>query len=515
MKMIDKLFPEKALNRAIARKKLEILNSGYKSHGASTIKKSLLGWISRAAGPDDDIVDNIEKLRERSRDLFMGGAPIATGALKTIRTNVIGPGLRLNAQIDAEFVGLTPDQADEWERNTEREFALWAESKTCDASLANNFYQLQALAFLSQMMSGDAFAILPVIPRSGSVYDLRVYLLEADRVCNPTTIAPSQKILGGVEVGDYGEPVAYHIAQKHPGDSRTMKNEWKRVLAYGSKTGRRNVIHLMDHERPEQRRGVPILAPVVEQLKQLGRYTDAELMAAVVTGMLTVFIESENPQNSLGESGGIPYLDQINPEDEDSYELGNGAIVGLAPGEKANTVNPLRPNTAFDGFVVSICRQIGVALELPFELLIKHFTASYSASRAALLEAHKFFRMRRAFIGSDFCQPIYDEWLFEAVAKERIYAPGFLEDPAIRKAYSSAEWYGPSFGVLDPTKEVAAAKIRVEEGFSTREKETAELSGLSYDYVLSKRVREEQKRRDSGLTTTNTQGINNNDSQSK
>lgn len=511
MKFIDNLFPERALNRAIARKKLEILNSGYSSHGASTAKKSLAGWLSKMAGPDDDIVRNVEKLRERSRDEFMGGSPIATGALKTIRTNVVGPGLRLNAQIDAEFVGLTPDQADEWERNTEREFALWSESKTCDASLANNFYQLQSLAFLSMMMSGDVFAVLPVIPRKSIPYDLRIHLLEADRVCDPSPKDQSKNILGGVEIGEYGEPVNYYIAQKHPGNSTTYKNTWKAVPAYGSKTGRRNVIHLMDHERPEQRRGVPLLSPVLEQLKQLGRYTDAELMAAVVTGMLTVFIESENPQNALGESGGIPYLDQIDPESEDSYELGNGAIVGLAPGEKANTVNPLRPNTAFDGFVVSICRQIGVALELPFELLIKHFTASYSASRAALLEAHKFFRMRRSFIGSDFCQPIYEEWLFEAVAKERIYAPGFLEDPAIRKAYSGAEWYGPSFGVLDPTKEVAAAKIRVDEGFSTREKETAELSGLSYDYVFNKRVREEQKRRDSGLVYINTQGINNDD----
>ena len=513
MKIIDNLFPEIALRKAVARKKLEILNAGYSYHGASGVKKSLIGWLSKSAGPDDDIVRNVEKLRERSRDMFMGGAPIATGALKTIRTNVIGPGLRLNAQIDAEFLGMNPDEADEWERNTEREFALWAESKTCDASLANNFYQLQALAFLSMMMSGDAFALLPVIQRQNSPYDLRIYLLEADRVCDPLIKDSSKNVLGGVETGNYGEPIAYHIAQKHPGNSTTYKNEWKRVLAYGSRTGRRNVLHLMDHERPEQRRGVPLLAPVIEQLKQLGRYTDAELMAAVVTGMLTVFIESENPQNTLGE--GIPYLDQIEPEDESSYELGNGAIVGLAPGEKANTVNPLRPNTAFDGFVISICRQIGVALELPFELLIKHFTASYSASRAALLEAHKFFRMRRAFIGSDFCQPIYEEWLFEAVAKERVYAPGFLEDPAVRKAYSVAEWYGPSFGVLDPTKEVAAAKIRVDEGFSTREKETAELSGLSYDYVFNKRVREEQKRRDSGLVTINTQGTSNNDGQSE
>lgn len=38
-------------------------------------------------------------LRQRSRDLYMG-SPLATGALKTFRTNVVGFGLRLKAQVD-------------------------------------------------------------------------------------------------------------------------------------------------------------------------------------------------------------------------------------------------------------------------------------------------------------------------------------------------------------------------------------------------------------------------------
>lgn len=62
--------------------------------------------------------------------------------------------------------------------------------------------------------------------------------------------------------------------------------EWQRVEAYGEKTGRKNVLHLMCRERIDQRRGVPFLAPVIEALKQLGRYTDAELIAAVISGLL-------------------------------------------------------------------------------------------------------------------------------------------------------------------------------------------------------------------------------------
>lgn len=497
--LYERVSPERALKREIAKRGLKAVKAaGYSEHGASRTKKSLIGWLTRGASPDDDIVDNIGTLAERSRDLYMG-TPIATGALKRIRTNVVGPGLKLNAQIDADYLGMSPEEADTWESNAEREFSLWADSQMCDAGAQNTFGQLQGLAFLSMLMSGDSFALLPVIPRKNSVYDIRVYLLEADRVCDPYQKDASRNIKGGVEIGGYGEPVAYHVAQKHPGSCEAFTNTWKRVPAFGTITGRRNIIHLMEMERPEQRRGVPILAPVMESLKQLGRYSDAELMAAVVSAMYTVFIKAQDAGNPMAKLIASAAGGEVDGGDDSSYELGNGAVVGLGPGEDIVIANPNRPNTAFDGFVTAVIKQIGTALEVPYELLTLHFAASYSASRAALLEAWKMFRTRRAMMASNFCQPIYEEWLAEAVARGRIVAPGFLEDPARRAAFARAEWNGPSQGQLDPLKEANAAKVRVEEGFSTRARETAELSGSNWDQLHRIRVREEQLRRDGGL----------------
>ena len=93
---------------------------------------------------------------------------------------------------------------------------------------------------------------------------------------------------------------------------------------------------------------------------------------------------------------------QVDAGDDSTIELAPGAIVDLNEGEKAHDMNPGRPNTAFDGFVVAICRQIGAALEIPYELLVKNFNASYSASRGALLEAWKMFRMYRTWLANDF-----------------------------------------------------------------------------------------------------------------
>lgn len=512
MNIFDKVVsftdPEKALKRVTARKRLEMFNSiygsnsGYGKHGASHAKKSLIGWLTKGQSADEDIVDNIETLRERSRDLYMG-APFATGAIKTVRTNVIGSGLLLNAQIDAEFLGLSEEEAQEWETNTEREWRLWAETVDCDAERRQTFYQLQSLVLLSALMSGDVFVTMPIIKRPGSVYDLRIGLVEADRVCNPLSNTPANaNILGGVEIGNYGETIAYWVSKYNPNAYPRLnvntKNEWKRVLAFGKTTGRRNVLHIMaDVERPAQRRGVPMLAPVIESLKQLSRYSEAELMAAVVSGMFTVFVESNTPDRPLADSF-MPNM-QVDP-DPQSYELGYGSMVGLGEGEKVSIANPGRPNTAFDGFVMSMCRQIGTALEIPYELLVKHFSASYSASRAALLEAWKMFRMRREWIISNFCQPIYEEWLTEAILKGRIKAPGFFDDPAIKAAWCGADWYGDAQGQLDPLKEANAAKVRVEEGFSTREREAAELTGMKYENIHAVRVREEKMRKADGLT---------------
>lgn len=500
--MIDRAIavvsPGKAVKRQVARKQLDLMNTGYSNSGASKQKKSMRGWLFRGGSTKEDIDENLDTLRQRSRDLYMN-TPLATGSLKTIRTNAIGYGLVLNSQIDYEFLGLSEDEADAWETQVEREFSLWADSLMADALQMHNFYELQQIAFLSFLASGESFVTLPYRKHKEHWYGLRVQLIESDRVSSPS--GASNNVSSGVELGKFGEVVAYHICNVHPLSSSSGKKEWVRVEKFGKESGRHNILHLLESERPDQRRGVPLLAPVIESLKQLDRYSEAELTAALVSSLMTVFIQRTEDDDSneplLGE--GIAEEDQIDQADETTVELAPGSVIALAPGETANTSNPARNNTSFDPFVTAILRQVGAALEIPYEVLVKHFTSSYSASRAALLEAWKMFKMRRTFMAKRFCQPIYEEWLTEAILIGRIHAPGFLEDSLIRKAYSQAEWNGPSQGQLDPLKEVNAAIKRVEAGFSTRARETVELTGADYWRNHAQRVREEEARRAAGL----------------
>lgn len=491
-KAIAVIAPQAALKRTVARQKMQILDSGYGNYGASVTKKSLAGWLHAGGSSREDIEDNVSVLRQRTRDLYMG-VPLANGAVKTMRTNIVGRGLRLKSTIDAETLGISPEERRNLEKKIEKEWSIWAESNDCDMSRIDNFYELQQLAFMNWLISGDCLAVLPVKPRINQPYDLRVQLIEADRLCSPDNCdTMDNKIVGGVEVDKSGEVIAYHIANHHPLSCAYNDISWQRVEAYGQKTGRRNVLHMMNRERIGQRRGVPFLAPVIESLKQLGRYTDAELVAAVVSGMFTIFIEKADASAEDAIGSMLPEEVQVDAEDESTIELAPGAVIDLNEGEKAHDTNPGRPNANFGGFVEAICQQIGAALEIPYELLVKRFNSSYTASKGALEEAWKMFNMYRDWLSTDFCQPVYEEWLTEAVAKGRIKAPGFFTDPAIRKAYCGAKWNGPAKGMLDPIKEVTAAEKRVSNGFSTRSDEAMQMTGSNF-YNNVEQLKHEEK----------------------
>lgn len=490
---INAISPEKALKREVARKKLSLVNSGYGNYGANATKKAVIGWTHGGGSHREDIEEHISTLRQRSRDLYCGGSTLATGAIKRLRTNAVGTGLHLKSTINEEILGISSEEARKLEETIEREFTHWANSTNCDIERIDNFYQLQQLALLNALLSGDSFALMTTTKRTGSIYDLRIELVEADRVSTPDNETINPLFCEGVEKNANGEVVAYHISKFHPLSFQDREpREWVRVKAFGEKTGRRNVIHVMNRERIGQVRGVPFLSPVIETIKQLGRYTEAEVLAAVINGLFTVFIEKESASDDVPFGEAVPEDMQVDSEDEGSIELAPGAVIDLGEGEKANMVNPGRPNPNFDPFVMAVIKQIGTALEIPYELLIMAFSNNYSASRAAILEFFKVIKMYRAWFVTDFCQPIYEEWLCEAVAKGRINAPGFFNDPIIKDAYCSAEWNGPSAGQLDPKKEVEAAELRVQGGFSTRERETTELTGTDFYKNIKQRKREEE-----------------------
>ncbi len=497
--LVDRLVtwvsPSAGLERYRSRVMLA-MTGGYT--GARRDRRQTGQWATRSGSADSDILPDLPLLRERSRALVMN-APLATGAVNTVVTNVVGTGLKLQARPDREaLAGLlgTDDKAfDAWERAAEREFRTWAESTDCDATRTQTFAGLQDLAFRAALSSGDALIVRRFVDRPGARLGTALQVIEGDRLANPRGQRDTAELAGGVRRDERGAPTGYRILRIHPGETTRVSDDADEVPAYAA-SGLRQVYHLFHKARPGQTRGVPYLAPVIESLKQLDQYREAEMMAAVVGAMFTVFLKTEGGEDlaamtPTSETGG-------STADKD-FKLAPGAMLNLMSNESVEIANPGRPNVAFDPFVQAILRQIGVALELPFEILIKHFTASYSAAQAALVEAWKFFRARRAWLAATLCQPVYEAVIYEAVARGHINAPGFMGDPFIRAAYLGSEWVGPPRGQINQLVEVNAARERVDMGVTTLADETAEMTGGDWERKHVQSVKEMAARVEGGL----------------
>ncbi|MBQ7564607.1 MAG: phage portal protein [Lachnospiraceae bacterium] len=475
---------------------------GYGSAGASSTKRSTKGFKAVSGSPKEDIDDNNYTLRQRGRLMYMGN-PVATSAVKTHRTNTIGLGLKLNPRPDMEFLGLSQEEAAEWVSKVKREFSLWANHKaSCDATGMNDFYEFQQLLLTSWLASGDVFVLIQQAKTTAlRPYSLRLRAVEADLIATPTNYgnvagsagvnsANGNRIFDGVEIDASGMVAAYHLCNQYPLEATIRPYETKRIPAYGEKTGLPNVLHLMNSERPDQYRGVSYIAPVIIQLLQLNRYTESELTAALIDSYFTAYIQTNTPEgeNPLNETGAE--YDTEASQDPNEYEMGPGQVNFLQPGENVVLADPKRPASGFSAFVDAICTQIGAALEIPREILLKQFNASYSASRGALLEAWKSFKMYRTWFINDFCNPVYEIWLSEAVAAGRIDAPGFLTDPEIHEAWLSCEWIGPSQGQLDPVQEINAEIMACANGFSTHEDSALRLNGSDFTSNIEQLKRE-------------------------
>jgi lambda family phage portal protein len=452
-------------------------------------------WNPLAAlNPDEELLPERLELVARCRDEYRNN-PIARSAVNTPVISIVGCGLAMQCRIDRAFLGMSDEEASAWESKTERLFASWASHTDADAMRRESFFGLQQLAYRSYRLSGEVFALLPIIKRPGTICDLRVQMVEADRVSTPITMADAGVLHSGIETGNNGEPVAYHVETTPIQPFTPVPRTWARVSAFGS-TGRQNVIHLYQQDRPGQRRGMPSLTPILICLKKIGQYTESELLAAVVSSLFTIFIKSDSDKLMEDLTGGIrrPIEGEANPPQEprENMDLGPGAILRLDPDEDISAANPGRPNSQFDPFISAILRQIGMALNIPYEILVKHFSSSYSASRAAIMQAWEFYKTERAMFIDKFCQPIYEEWLWIMVLSGRIAAPGFLESIEIRRAYFEAAWHGPVPLQIDPVKEATAAAQRLDIGISTIAEETAMITGNNWEENFSQRSKENE-----------------------
>lgn len=464
------------------------------------------GWFARARSANADMLPGSERLRAEQRDAVMN-APIATAAINRMVTAVVGSGLMALPAIDGEALGLTPAQVEEWHRRIAADYDGYMASKDADAERKSTGYGLQAVSYRGAITSGDILA-MRVMPddQPGRVTATAWKLIEADRLRNPPTVTDGaidpvtgHMIAGGVEVDNFGAPVAYHVLKQHPGDLVLRPGAMlvpERIEAWDRVLQLPRVVHVFKRERPEQVRGVGMLATVIEPLKMVSDASDAELYATVMSAMIAVVYKSKGaspmPMPDFGdedavEGGGEGGGGMMPPEAPNEYRFEAGSVMEIDSDAEVDIKSPGRPNSAFDPFFQAIVRQIGAAIGVPAGVLMLMFNSSYTASKAELEVFYLQVRAERAWLEGDIAVWQYVCWLAEKIARGDYVMPGFFSDLRRRAAWAGVGWRGDGKITLNALQEAKGYEVQEAHGWRTGEEITAELTGGSFRENIRKR----------------------------
>jgi lambda family phage portal protein len=458
--------------------------------GASS-ERPLSKWNPGGGSADDDILDDLPKLRERSRDLIRND-PHAEGMVGAWVENIVGTGLVPQAMIDRDAVELTEDQAEEFTRAAEKAFARWA--KRCDTTRMLSFGELQELVIRQHFENGECF-VLPRPDPANKPFSLRVQVIESDRVDTPIDKVSDPLLRMGIKIGELGERLGYWIKKTHPGDIGRLGSGWKTndfvFVPHEDEAGLQQVFHLYKVRRADQSRGTPLLAPALLVYKQLQQYVKAELISAKIAACYALWIVTPDPLNSaaLGATK--------DPKGTLTRSIEPGSINYLSPGESLAEANPNRPNSQYDTFVKRMLRSVGSTIGMPYEQVSSDYSqTNYSSGRMALTEVRKIYRKYQQWLATKLLQPLYERVLLEAFLLGEIPAVRDFEERFAD--YAQVRWVGPGWNWVDPAKEVDATVKSIDSVLSTLAEECAQ-RGLNWEDVLQQRAREQKRMKELGI----------------
>ena len=296
----------------------------------------------------------------------------------------------------------------------------------------------------------------------------------------------------------------------------------RRMPAVGEKSGRRIAWLVYGTDRRlDDVRGQPLLALVMQSLKEIDRYRDSTQRKAVINSMLAMFIEkSEDKPGSTPITGGAVRRGTISADPGDgggprtfhvAENIPGVVLDELQHGEIPRAFPSNGTDEKFGEFEEAIIQAVAWALEIPPEILRLTFSNNYSASQASINEFKMFLNLARVLLGDALCAPVYREWLLSEALSQKIAAPGLLEswrDPAqydVYAAWTANEWAGQIKPAVDLSKLVRGYKEMIAEGLITRDRASRELTGMKFSRVAKQLAIENAQLRDAleGLGAAN------------
>jgi len=426
-------------------------------------------------------------LRSRAR-YEVANNPYAKGIVLTLANYVVGTGPRLQM--------LTDDP--EANRVIEKEFTRWCRA----VGLAHKLRTMR----VGQSESGECFGLLATNPRVAAPVQLDVRLIEADQVASPAfggaavrlfdgstvrngmmrypnsqTAEQSNSLIDGIILDWFGNPVAYTILRRHPGDTSALRTGSADFDVFPAKS----VIHLFRAERPGQNRGVPEITPALPLFATLRRYTLAVLSSAEQAALPSGVIYTDAPADAEAAS----------VEPMDTVEMDRGTWLTMPFGWKIGQLKAEQPTTVYADFKHEIINEIARCLNMPFNIAAGNSSGyNYASGRLDHQAFFKAIRIDQAYLGDVVLDRVLKAWIDEAVLIEG-YLPQSVRTLDVDLPH---QWFWDGFEHVDPAKEANAQAMRLTSNTTTLAAEYAK-SGLDWESELRQRAREVALMRELGL----------------
>lgn len=486
--VVEALSPAKAVNRAVARATMTSFT------GASRTRNSMRTYSTGNVSPNQAIINDRDCLIERANDLDRNN-DIAIGVRLKSNTSIIGTGLNLKSKIDPEKIGISQEEADALEKQIESIWNMWANSDYAQSEMKGNFHHLVSTAYNDKFCDGDVLFRRRYAPKRGirknAPLSTCYQLISGRRVSNRGYQSDTSTKVQGVNINADGVAISYDVLQGDPGEVRQWDKsyDWVTVNAY-SKSGEVIARLLMDNERSGQCRGVPALSRTIEALKQMSDYTANVSASAVLQTMFTAFIETQQGTGLSTHNESLE--DEVSNQKDDEVAMGAGSFVNLLPGEKVTLAQSAKNSSEFEAFLAVMMKKIGMSQNIPYQVLLNHFSSSYSSARAEIMEWWRNVKIQAQWLAYYMYQPAFESVIMEAHALGLINLEGILEDPIKKAAYLNAEWTGQAMPQIDPEKAIRASILKMESGISTGEREASADNGSDYNENL--RVRGQERK---------------------
>jgi lambda family phage portal protein len=422
--------------------------AGKRAYAGAAYNRLNSDWSAMNTSGDSEILTSLRPLRARSRQLIRDNE-YASNAVRIIQNNVVGTGIGMQAQV----VNARGKLQDNINDAIETAWANWSDRKICHTAGLLGFADIERLVVGQLVEAGEVLIRKIKRPFGKSKIPLALEIIEADRLMDNQqgVLAPGgNSIRMGVEVDEWGRPVAYWLHPNHPGDFQFavfQATQFVRVPAD-------EIIHLYIVDRYPQTRGVPWFHATLKRLNNMGGYEEAEIVAARASANIVGFIKS--PEAAAGDDvqNGQRLIDSE-----------PGTFKSLLPGEDFVGFNPSRPNSQMEPFMRFMLRSVAAGIGVSYESLSRDYSQSnYSSSRLALLDDRDLWRVLQGFVARNFRAEIHRDWLEAAVLSGVLAFPDFYSN---RSKYEAVRFKPRGWNWIDPTKEVTAYRLAVRAGFMT------------------------------------------------